>query len=312
MSLYKLDLVTGKTLLSKRYYSRDPKTGLRVDIFKPFKGQVLPDREMPGLLPDVFSSDANGLYLRSVAMTRDFELIGKGSAHLFCSMGFVDDGSWERTYWLYGSHMYSGARGWGVAKTVEPGGRMLAFDDTRVFGFDDATSKLGLSLFASAKEPKSSGVPNVSRRALKAAKHENRDKTGTSGGEDDDAARGSVAANYASDWRKKISLNARAMVLTGDTLFVAGPERFDEEAAAAQLGAHRVDEAKLSPLLADAMASVEGRKGALLWAVNKADGKRITELKLNSAPVFDGMIAACGNLYIATLDGKVLCLAGQN
>jgi hypothetical protein len=102
------------------------------------------------------------------------------------------------------------------------------------------------------------------------------------------------------------------MVLTGDTLFVAGPERFDEEAAAAQLGAHRVDEAKLSPLLADAMASVEGRKGALLWAVNKADGKRITELKLNSAPVFDGMIAACGNLYIATLDGKVLCLAGQN
>ena len=312
ISLYKLDLITGKTLLSKHCDSRDPKTGLRMDLFKPFHGEVLPDREMPGLLPDVFSGDPNGLYLRSVAMTRNFDLIGKGKPHLFCSMGFVDDGSWERTYWLFGTHMYSGARGWGVAHVVEPGGRIMAFDEARVFGFDDATSKLGLSLFAAGKEPKSTGALDVSRKAKKAAKHEKRNKTGTSGGEDDDAVRGSLSAKFAFDWRKTIGLNVRAMVLAGDTLFVAGPERFDEDAVAAELAACRTDDAKLSPLLADAMALVEGRKGSRLWAVNKADGSKRAECRLESGPVFDGMIAVNGRLYVATLAGQVVCWETTN
>ena len=89
VALYKLDLATGKTLLAKRYYSRDPKTGQRFDLFKPFLGDVLPDREMPGVLPDVFSGDENGLYLRSVMLTRDLNLVGHSSKpHLFKLDGF--------------------------------------------------------------------------------------------------------------------------------------------------------------------------------------------------------------------------------
>ena len=314
VTLCKLELATGKVLSEKCFSSRDPKTGLRENLFKPFEGKVLPDREMPGLLPDVFSGDRNSLYLRSVALTRDFELIGKGQPHLFSSMGFVDDDSWERTYWLFGTHMFGGARGWPVARTLEPGGRMMAFDDTKVFGFDDATSKLGAGLFAAAKAPKLAGTPDVSRKAKKAAKqhdktakHADKSKSATAG--DDDADGGKLGANFAFDWRKKIPVNVRAMVLSGDTLFVAGPERFDEDAVAAQLRTCRTDDAKLTPLLADAMASIEGRKGASLWAVNKADGAKLAACKLDSAPVFDGMIAANERLYLATLDGRVVCLA---
>ena len=47
-----------------------------------------------------------------------------------------------------------------------------------------------------------------------------------------------------------------------------------------------------------------------MWAVSAADGKKLAEQKLDSPPVFDGLIAAGGRLYLATTDGRVLCFAG--
>jgi len=38
----------------------------------------------------------------------------------------------------------------------------------------------------------------------------------------------------------------------------------------------------------------------------------MAECQLESPPVFDGMIAANGRLYIATMDGRVICLGGKN
>ncbi|MBM4038986.1 MAG: hypothetical protein FJ290_10790 [Planctomycetes bacterium] len=52
-----------------------------------------------------------------------------------------------------------------------------------------------------------------------------------------------------------------------------------------------------------------GAEGATLWAASAADGAKKAELKLDGVPVFDGMAAAHGRLYIATTDGRVLCLA---
>lgn len=46
-----------------------------------------------------------------------------------------------------------------------------------------------------------------------------------------------------------------------------------------------------------------------LRIVNAADSSRISESELPAMPVFDGLSAANGRLYLATLDGKVLCYA---
>jgi hypothetical protein len=43
-------------------------------------------------------------------------------------------------------------------------------------------------------------------------------------------------------------------------------------------------------------------------AASKIDGKRVAAYRLDSAPVFDGMAAAGGRLYVSTVDGKLLCL----
>jgi hypothetical protein len=57
------------------------------------------------------------------------------------------------------------------------------------------------------------------------------------------------------------------------------------------------------------LAAWDGEKGGLLWAVSPTSGEKQADLPLDSPPVWDGMAAAAGCLYIATLEGKLICLA---
>ncbi len=78
------------------------------------------------------------------------------------------------------------------------------------------------------------------------------------------------------------------MVLAGRHLFVAGPpDVVDTD---------------------DPMTAFEGRKGALLRAYSAIDGKLLAEYKLDAPPVFDGLIAANGQMYISLENGTVLCM----
>ncbi|MHC4558522.1 MAG: outer membrane protein assembly factor BamB family protein, partial [Planctomycetota bacterium] len=107
--MYKLDLVSGKTLVEKNFYSRDPQTGRMLNLYEPYKAEILPDRELPGVLPDIPSSDGSNIWMRSVTFSPDLVIQEDHPPHLFCSMGFLDDSWWERTYWIYGPHFFSGA-----------------------------------------------------------------------------------------------------------------------------------------------------------------------------------------------------------
>jgi hypothetical protein len=78
------------------------------------------------------------------------------------------------------------------------------------------------------------------------------------------------------------------MVLAGQRLYMAGaPDIVPKE---------------------DPMAAFEGRLGARLWVVSVSDGEKLAEYKLDSLPVFDGLMAASGRLFIATKDGKLICM----
>ena len=55
-------------------------------------------------------------------------------------------------------------------------------------------------------------------------------------------------------------------------------------------------------------AAIEGRAGGLLWAMATADGKKLAELPLDAAPVWDGLSVAGTKLFLSTVDGKVMCL----
>ena len=108
-------------------------------------------------------------------------------------------------------------------------------------------------------------------------------------------------------WSQQIPLLARAMVLTGKTLFVAGPrDLIDEDQT--QNAAQDPDVLKKLAAQSDAL---EGKQGALLRAVSVDEGTKLAEMELPDAPVFDGLAAAGGRLFMVTTDGKIVCLGGK-
>ena len=89
-------------------------------------------------------------------------------------------------------------------------------------------------------------------------------------------------------WHQWLPVRVRAMVLADKTLFVAGPlDVVDSE---------------------DPTGAFEGRKGMVLRAVSSENSEELSELKLESVPVFDGLIAAQGKLYMSLKNGTVVCL----
>jgi len=88
---------------------------------------------------------------------------------------------------------------------------------------------------------------------------------------------------------------------------VAGPPDLVDE----QASLRKFDDPAVQASLAEQSAALDGSKGALLWVAKAADGEKLAQYLLDSLPVFDGMAAARGRLYLATTDGKVRCFAGK-
>ncbi len=96
------------------------------------------------------------------------------------------------------------------------------------------------------------------------------------------------------------------MLVAEDKMFVAGPPDIIKAQA------EQKDEALVLENPQEALRTWTGEKGgALLWAVSTKNGARLAQYKLDSQPVFDGMAAADGRLYIAQKNGKVICMAGK-
>jgi hypothetical protein len=97
------------------------------------------------------------------------------------------------------------------------------------------------------------------------------------------------------------------MVLAGETLFVAGPpDVLNEDEAYKTPG-----DPQVKGKILEQDAAYEGKRGALLMGVSTTDGKPVIRLDLSSEPVWDGMAAANGRLYLSTKDGKLHCFDKQ-
>ena len=108
-------------------------------------------------------------------------------------------------------------------------------------------------------------------------------------------------------WAQDIPFFARAMLLADRTLFLAGPRDYINEEEVFR----SIRDPETKKKLELQVSAIEGHDGALLWAVSPDDGEKLAELVLESPPVWDGMAAARGKIYIATMDGRVVCLEGK-
>jgi len=296
-------------------------------------GDTLPDSDqplhttarsldMPVALPDILSSDGTRLYMRSQSIGPDgkrTDLTASGAtdqggpeAHLVCSNGYLDDAWFHRAYWVFGHGYGTGHNGWFRAGRFAPAGRILVFDQDTVFGYG---RKPGLYVWSSALEYQLFAAKrDVKREAIERVAAANRRQEGS--GKDghghvitfDRKLYGSYPLKEISAidfrWRRENpSLLARAMALAGKTLFVAGPpDVVDEEV----VFGNPFDE-RVTAKAKDQAAALAGLKGGLLHAFSVEDGRMLNELDLGGCPVFDGMAAAEGKLFISMMDGSVAC-----
>ena len=269
MYLHRLDLATGKLLTEKRFYNRDPKTGEQPEA-------IIEDVEMPGALPDVLVYDGQHVYLRDKVLDLNGEEQKSFVTHLYSSAGLLDDAWWHRTYWLWGERTWGRASGWGVMPRYRPSGRLLVTDETTVFGYGrkrvTGNSLQGYHLFRADKQVKTLDrkIKNNNVALMKYQK----------------------PAKVIEHWSREVPLVVRAMVLTDDVLFTAGPVM--------AAGGESADE-----------PTFDADSPAVLTAFRTEDGQELSHRKLKSQAVFDGLVAAYGKLFLSTVDGKVVCLGAE-
>jgi outer membrane protein assembly factor BamB len=329
LRMIQLDAATGRLLAEKVLDAHVAETDKDLQAYT----QKL---NLPVALPDVLSCDANHVYMRSqrfdlagnredVASRAPWEQFGPG-AHLFSPTGFLDGDYWHRSYWVFGRTFPAGWDCYYLAGKYATSGKILAFDGQSVYGFGRKaqyyrwTTPMEFELFAEIRGVARPGDEETDRAAAraKAAKAGEAAKDGKDGKAAKATApvsktsaptdrRGNPApgAMEGRRWARDLPILVRAMVLADKTLFVAGlPDLVDEERALANR-----DDPEIQAALAQQNAAWQGKRGASLMAVAAADGKELAEYKLESPPVWDGLSAANGRLYLATQDGKVICLA---
>jgi hypothetical protein len=210
--------------------------------------------------------------------------------HLMASSSLLDDSGFNRIGWTYGDT-------WPIVE----GTPILSFDSTTTYGAQPFTKQQGQSpvyfpatgcirLFANkngrpSEELDAASEGNAQLSAVKQTLAQT-----VAQPKKQKKLRKKTTADEAA-WSVTIPVRVRAMVLADQTLFIAGPPDV------------------LDPK--DPLGAFEGRKGSELWAVSTADGKCLTQLKLQTEPVFDGLVAASGRLFLSTTDGKVQCFGAQ-
>ncbi len=312
----RLDPKTGQKLSETILDDRDPETGENLQVY--VKGL-----NMPVALPDVLSSDGRYVYMRSqrfdlqgtrqqIAPRDATEQTSDNGAHLFCTIGFLDDSWFHRSYWMFGKSVASGWGGWPRAGRYVPSGRIMVCDESSVYSFSRKpeylcqSSVLEYQLYAADKEIKSESIQRVvaAERRMNASSKKRNSSVADRGVRKSFplSARSAVSFNWLDE---EPSLHVRAMVLANKTLFIAGPlDLVDEEEAF-----KRPNDPGIQAKLTEQNAALEGRKGGLLLVVSASDGKKVAEYKLESIPVWDGMAAANSRLYLATKNGRILCFA---
>jgi hypothetical protein len=247
-----------------------------------------------------------------VAVRNVTDQSGQG-AHIFSPIGFLDDSQFVRSYMMFGKGVQSGWGGWETMGKLTPSGRLIVADENTVYGFQRKPEFLSESivqefqLYAAEKAGDPQSIAKITAPPPQDAPLKSR-------------------RNYSGDWKLRQGLpldeqtavkyrwtvdepplQVRAMVLANKTLFISGPpDIVNEEDAFWALTDKRV-----LAKLAEQSELNKGKNGGLLWAVSALSGKKLAEYKLASLPVWDGMAAANGELYMTTLQGDIHCFTGN-
>lgn len=273
--LYGLDPHAGRIVHRRHLYGP-----FGPDGFPVITSSISSGSGIDGAKADIMLSDDDLLYLRHLAFQPDLTPLKPEDPrppHLIPSPGFLEDVPHHRTFWTIDTTIrYDIAAGKQAAH-----GDILVLDGNRFYEVRGYTPNRispfdpregGYVLFA--------GVYKPAQKTVSESRGKNRS-----------ARRTRIASVAEERWTSRIPLTGHAMALAGDTIFVAGtPVAFPPD---------------------DLAAAYEGRLGGVLWAASAETGEKLTEIKLDSPPTWDGLAVARGRLFVSLKDGAVMCFGRQ-
>jgi hypothetical protein len=157
--------------------------------------------------------------------------------------------------------------------------QMLAFDDQAVYGIQ------AYKKFVTKSYPHDIFTPGAGYRLVAADVRQKQPAVAAGRGK-----RRGKNPTPAVKWEQRVELRGQAMLLTANRFCLAGaPDVVDEQ---------------------DPWGSFDDRRGGMLVVFSKGDGRQQAKHPLASAPVYDGMAAAAGRLYISLRDGTLVCYGG--
>ena len=316
--MLRLDPLSGKLIGESVMDHMDPVSGQ--DMHRAYLEKTQ-GNNMPVGLSDILSCDGRHVWMRSQKLTLDGKRLEIGledindqppeDCHLFCQIGFLDDSYFFRSYWTYGRRVGGGYGGWFQAGRLVPSGRILCYDDERVYGYGRKpqymvnSSVIEYQFFAADKSVTRETIDRI-RKAERAMNARSKKRNASS-----------------SDWRlrhffppKELtatqfrwtldqpSVLARAMAVAADAVLVAGPRDILDERWTYSLP----DDPEVRKALVRQAELLSGAHGGELWVLDKADGKVRERRVLRTVPVFDGFAVAGGALFMSGVDGSVTCL----
>jgi len=270
---------------------------------------------VPGANSDVLVSEGGFIYMRQKKLTRELKeikpelLSPKGEQdvglHVFSTAGLLDGSLYNRTFWMYSKRW----PGFQLANQAPKSGQLLVVDAEKTYAVQMFyrrnvhspmffPAKEGYLLFAdlNTNEPQIVGERGARPPVqwLPQSDYERGGGRGVWKFENEAFGLDKMIGYTRAEppvWVDWLPVRIRAMVKAADVLFVAGPPDV------------------LDPN--DPYAAFESRKGARLVAVSARDGKKLDEAVLEHPPVFDGLIASDGCLFVSLEGGSIVCLAGQ-
>lgn len=267
-----VDPRTGKLLQRKHIYSPDPET----DEMVPCRFSYDMPAERPGALPDVLVSDGRSIYMRHLRF--DPKDLNRRTAK-------PTIGTTARRRGETLGYTYNGPAGHKRSENLGLGPQLIAsgglLDDSWFNQTYWTVGKKSYSKLLVFNDAATYGV-KVYRGT-----HRHQRSVFAPGKKGYKLFSLDRRTNKER-WSTQVPIRAVSMVLAGESLIVAGPPDLVDPK--------------------DPWAAFEGRKGGRLRVLSTADGSVLAKHDLPEPPIFDGMSAAAGRLYISTTGGKLLCL----
>ena len=291
--LYALDPATGRIVSSSRVTGEHPvldpdreQRKSRIERqqivqnatdYKTFTGPDLSDAfSMDGATTDVLVGDGSSVYLRQMRFNGDLLRQKERGLHLFSTARLLDGAENHRSHWVLGTGDFSRipvAYSWIVYNPNRHGSHIVPSYGL-MLSFDESTV-WGVRRVGGGYElfGQANQAPSTSNEPPPDFRREEN---------------GSVAAV---NWSTKLDMRPRAMLHAAGLLAIGGMPEPQEGSP-------------LAPFY-------DGQEGGVLRIVSAADGEEVSQTKLDFPPVWDGMAAAGGRLYMSTADGTVHCLEGR-